>query len=98
MPETTPVAPEESLQRFRRFAQRASQRPSFLGHAIGADPTPIMQRLAIDEWSALRLIVCRQPRPASWNLDIAEIADYVGVRTADLEAFLAAHGIATTEH
>lgn len=46
--------------------------------------------LHVDVRTALRILVCRQPRPTRWNDDIRSIADHVGVPPVALEALLVA--------
>ncbi len=81
------------IDRLRRAAERASIRPGFLAHQLdGFDVVEIGRRLACDEATVYRLLLCRTPRPDRFAGDVVELAAYAGVDQDALTDLLAGVG------
>lgn len=70
------------------LVSRLSAGDRFLAGRIGAPPSLVAAILQFDRRAALRLLICRQPRPEQWGMDVAAIAAAVGVSSSRLDALL----------
>lgn len=74
-------------------AARLMNRAGFLAHLIGRgdfDVVTIQKVLGCSAEAALRLCLCRAPRPEHWQADVEAIAEHAGIDSGVLMALLAA--------
>ncbi|GEM_PF-6024094 len=74
-------------------AARLMNRAGFLAHLIGKgdfDVATIQKVLGCSAEAALRLCLCRAPRPQHWQADVEAVAEHSGIDAGVLMALLAA--------
>jgi len=74
--------------------RRAERLPDFVATLIARwrasfDDAPATV-LHVDESTILELGLCKRPRPETWNADVGEIAEAIGIDLDDLASFLRA--------
>lgn len=75
---------------WRAVVDRLRTEPAFLASALPHTECDLADQLHTTNETALRVLVCRRPRPARWDQDIRAIAQHAGVRRAELNGVLTA--------
>lgn len=77
-----------NLYCWRRLAAALRAHARFVAHRLGDDPAALAARLGVNEQAVLRLLVCRSPRTAHMEGDLAGIADRTRIPATRLRQLL----------